>query len=112
MRNQQYQPTHGAEHGNENQHKHNNYQGVSLILTIRQYSKELIQLDKLYKNEDKFSRTEDNFTFKLSIFYDKCQLVGLLLDTYFEGVSVLLTGQAQTHFYTNCKSIVSFDDFC
>ena len=55
---------------------------------------------------------EDNFAFKLSIFYDKCQLVGLPSDAYLEDASVMLTRQAQTHFYTNCKSIVSFDNFC
>ena len=112
VRNQQYQPTHGVDHGNENQHRRNNYQPASLIPTIRQYSKELTQLDKLYKNEDKFGGTGDNFAFKLSIFYDKCQLVGLPSDAYLEGASVMLTGQAQTHFYANRESIVSFDDFC
>ena len=74
--------------------------------------KKLIQLDKLYKNKDKFGGTGDNFAFKLNIFYDKCQLVGLLSDAYLEGASVMLTGQAKTHFYANRESIVSFDDFC
>lgn len=70
-----------------------------------------MQLDKLYKNKDKSGGTGDNFTFKLSVFYDKCQLVGLSSDTYLKGAFVMLTGQAQTHFYTNPESIMSFDDF-
>ena len=111
--NQKYQSTHRAQHAHENQYRPNNYQPApSPVSTIRQYSKELTLLDKLYKNKDKFGRTRDNFTFKLSIFYDKCQLVGLHPDAYFEGASVMLTGQAQTHFYANRESIVSFDDFC
>ena len=99
VRNQQYQPTHRPQYALKNKQRQSNYQPASSpVLTIRQYSKKLIQLDKLYKNKDKFSRTRDNFTFKLSIFYDKCQLVGLLLDAYLEGASIILTGQAQTHF--------------
>lgn len=62
-------------------------------------------------NEDKFGRIEDNFIFKLNLFYDKCQLVDLLLDVYLKSAPVMLTSQAQTYFYTNCKSIVSFNDF-
>ena len=79
---------------------------------IWQYSKKLTHLDKLYKNKDKFGGTEDNFTFKLSIFYDKCQLIDLPLDAYLKNSSIILTGQSQTYIYTNCKSIVLFDDFC
>ena len=50
--------------------------------------------------------------FKLSISHDKCRLVGLPLDAYLEGAFVILTSQAQTHFYTNHDSITSFKDFC
>ena len=108
-----HQPTYGPQYAYENQYRPNDYQPApSPVPTNRQYSKELTQLDKLYKNEDKFGGTGDNFTFKLSIFYDKCQLVGLPPDAYLEGASVMLTGQAQTHFYANRESIVSFDDFC
>lgn len=48
--------------------------------TICYYSKKLIQLNKLYQNEDKFDKIEYKFIFILSIFYNKCQLVGLSLD--------------------------------
>ena len=113
VRNQQYQPTHRPQYAPENKRRQSNYQPASSpVPTIWQYSKKLTQLNKLYKNEDKFGRTGDNFTFKPSIFYDKCQLVGLPPDAYLEGASVMLTGQAQTHFYANRESIVSFDDFC
>ena len=53
-----------------------------------------MQLDKLHKTKDKFGGTGNNFTFKLSIFHDKCQLVGLTLDTYLEGAFMMLIGQA------------------
>lgn len=61
---------------------------------------------------DKFDGKGYNFNFKLSIFYDKCQLVGLSSDAYLEGAFVILTGQAQTYFYANEDSIVLFEYFC
>jgi hypothetical protein len=36
------------------------------------YSKELINLVKLYTNEAKYSSENDNFDFKLTIFIDLC----------------------------------------
>lgn len=56
--------------------------------------------------------TKNNFIFKLSIFHNKCQLVGLLLDVYLRNAFVILTSQSQTHFYTNYESLVLFDNFC
>lgn len=47
-----------------------------------QYSKELIMLDKIYKDDNKFGSTGDNFNFKVIIFFDKYRQVGLLTDVY------------------------------
>ena len=58
VRNQQYQPKHGIQHVHENQYRPSNNQPASSpVSTIWQYSKKLTQLDKLYKNEDKFGGT-------------------------------------------------------
>lgn len=38
---------------------------------------------------------------KLSVFYNKCQLIDLFYETYLKNAFVMLTGQAQTHFYAN-----------
>lgn len=46
------------------------------------------------------------------MFYDKCQFVDLSLDTHNKNSFVMLTSQAQTHFYANSEFIVLFDDFC
>lgn len=56
--------------------------------------------------------TEDNFIFKLNIFYNKYQFVSLFLDAYLESAFVILTSLAQTHFNANYNSIISFEDFC
>ena len=77
-----------------------------------QYSKELTQLDKIYKSEDKFSGTGDNFAFKLTIYYNKCRLVGLPPEAYIQGASIMLSGQAQNHYYANRGDAASFEEFC
>lgn len=82
------------------------------MVTNKKYSKELIQLNKLYKNKDKFGGIRNNFTFKLSIFYDKCQFVRLFSNVYLENDFVVLKIQVQTQFYTNRESIVLFNNFC
>ncbi len=69
-------------------------------------------LDKIYKDEDKFSGTGDNFNFKVTIFYDKCRRVGLPPNAYIYGASIMLSGQAQTHFYANRGDTSTFDQFC
>lgn len=63
----------------------------------------------MYKKEGK---NEDNFIFKLSIFYDKCQFISLYLETYFESAFVMLISQVKTYFYVNCEFILLFNDFC
>ena len=53
-------------------------------------------LDKIYKDDDKFGGTGDNFSFKVTIFLDKCRRVGFPEDAYIQGASIMLSGQAQT----------------
>lgn len=47
-----------------------------------QNSKDFIMLDKIYKNDDKFGDTGDNFSFKVIIFLDKYRWVSLPEDAY------------------------------
>ena len=51
-------------------------------------------LDKIYKDEDKFSGIGDNFNFKVKIFHDKDRQVGLPSDVYINGALSMLSGQA------------------
>lgn len=62
------------------------------------YSHELTQLDKVYKDEDKFHDTGDNFDFKLAIFYDRCARHGLSSDQYIRAAFIFVSGQALTFF--------------
>ena len=77
-----------------------------------QYSRELIQLDKCYKDAEKFTGTGDNFEFKSSIFEEKCKRVGLFSDAYMLGVSIMLTGSALNFYYSHRKTATGYTDFC
>lgn len=79
---------------------------------MNRYLIEFVMLDKIYKDEDKFSGTGDNFNFKVTIFDDKCRRVRLPPNVYIYGASIMLSGQAQTHFYVNCGDTSIFDQFC
>ena len=76
-----------------------------------QWSRELVCLDKFYKDDEKFSGTNDNFALKVKLYYDKCQQVGLLPDAYLQGASIILSGQAQAYHYCN-EGDIFFDNFC
>ena len=76
-----------------------------------QWSRKLVRLDKFYKDNKKFSRTNDNFALKVKLYYDKCQWVGLPPDAYLQGASIMLLGQAQAYHYCN-QGDTSFDNFC
>lgn len=68
-------------------------------------------VDKIYKDEDKFSGTGDNFTSKVTIFHNKCRRVALPSNVYIYSASIILFGQAQTHYYTNRGDSSTFKQF-
>lgn len=75
------------------------------------YSHELTQLDKVYKDDDKFSGTGDNLDYKLAIFYDKCNRIGLPPEMYGRAASIMLSGQAQTYYYNNRSAMATWPEF-
>jgi hypothetical protein len=76
------------------------------------YSKELSTLNKLYKNEEKFENTKNNFDFKLTIYLDKCKYVNLSEHAYEKNVSLMLTNETLTYYYANKDNFITFNDFC
>lgn len=71
----------------------NQPQTTELQMQIRltnQYSKKLITLDKIYKNDDKFDGMDDKFNSKVTIFFDKCRQVDLLASNYIQDVFIIL----------------------
>jgi hypothetical protein len=68
------------------------------------FSRQLALLNKIYKEEDKFSDTDSNFDMKAAVFYDKCRRVGLPEHAYIQSASIMLSDQALTHYYSNQMS--------
>ena len=75
------------------------------------HSRQLFQLDKLYKEENKFSETSDNFDFKLTIFHDKCRLADLSSTIYIQDVESMLIDEALAEFYAAKYQKRDYDDF-
>lgn len=69
-------------------------------------------LNKNYEDEDKFCGMDNDFNFKVTIFYDKCKKITLPLNTYIYGTSIMLSGLTQIYYNTNCGDISTFDKFC
>jgi hypothetical protein len=76
------------------------------------YAKKLSALNKLYKNEEKFESTENNFDFKLTIYLDKCKFADLSEHAYKKDVSLMLTNETLTYYYVNRDNFITFNDFC
>ena len=75
------------------------------------YSHELTQLSKVYKNDDKFSDTNDNLDYKLAIFYDKCNRINFSSEMYDRAASIMLSGQAQIYYYNNRPVMATWPEF-
>jgi hypothetical protein len=84
---------------------------VSLSSKIS-YEKELSTLNKLYKEKKKFEDTENNFDFKLTIYFDKCRHADLSKHAYDKGISVMLIDETLIRYYVNRTNFIIFNDFC
>jgi hypothetical protein len=67
-----------------------NYYESTQSRFVQNFFKELSQLDKIYKNDEKFKSTDDNFEFKLKIFINKCKRVELSSHAYLKEVASML----------------------
>ncbi len=84
----------------------------SFNVSIDDYSRQLILLNKIYKKNEKFSDTSSNFDFKMLKFYDKCRRAKLPEHAYLQSVSIMLSNEALDYFYSNLQFCYSFHDFC
>jgi hypothetical protein len=71
----------------------------------------LSQLNKIYKNDEKFKSTNDNFEFKLKIFINKCKRVDLSSYAYLKKIAFMLASRALFYFYVNEYENITFDKF-
>ena len=85
------------------------------ILEIRKatisYAHKLTQLNKIYRDDDKFNKTKNNLKYKLSIFYDKCYQVDISNKTYHLIAEIMLSNFAQSHYFINRSTMIIWDEF-
>jgi hypothetical protein len=75
---------------------------------LRNFRKKLIDLIKIYKKENKFKNKNDNFDFKIMIFYDKCNVIELFEHAYMQIASIMLEERALNHYYFNRMYAMTF----
>lgn len=81
----------------------------------RDFSKELMNLAKIYTEENKYCGENDNFDFKLVVFNDLCSKANVPQEAKDKAYSMMLRGLALDHYYTNLKNTTqtpSFDQVC
>jgi hypothetical protein len=71
----------------------------------------LSQLNKIYKNDEKFKNTNDNLKFKLKIFINKCKRVDLSSHAYLKKIAFMFANRALSYFYVNEYKNITFDKF-
>jgi hypothetical protein len=76
------------------------------------YIKEATAIAKFYSDSDKYDGVSDSFDFKLNIFHDICNRVGLPPDGYSVVFPTMLKGLAQEHYYTSNLASRPFSDAC
>ncbi len=75
----------------------------------------LINLAKLYTDEQKYSGDNDTFDYKFNIFLDLCERTDVPPDIHIKAFPTMLKGAALNYYYTSCKSnpkITILDDLC
>jgi hypothetical protein len=88
-----------------------NYYESTQSRFIQNFFKKLSQLNKIYKNDEKFKSTDNNFEFKLKIFINKCKRVELSSHAYLKEIAFMLASRALFHFYVNEYENITFNKF-
>jgi hypothetical protein len=68
-------------------------------------SKELTNLAKTYKDENKYTGQDNNFDFKLVIFHNLCGRVSVTEEAKAKAYPIMLQGLARDHYYTNLRRV-------
>src|SRR6266699_2078364 len=78
-------------------------------------TKELTNLTKIYIEDNKYSGEDDNFNFKLTIFYNLYSRADIPQEAKVKAYPIMLYGLVLNHYYTNLKNVtltLSFDQIC
>jgi hypothetical protein len=75
------------------------YASTSIISQItKSFFKKFSRLNKIYTIDEKFTSTDDNFDFKLRIFFNKCKRVELSSHAYMKKTSFMFAKRALFYF--------------
>ncbi len=66
----------------------------------------------MYKEENKSKSKDDNFDFKIMIFYDKCNVIELFKHVYMQIALIMLEERALNHYYLNRMCAMTFNQCC
>jgi len=59
----------------------------------------------MYTEDNKYSGEDDNFNFKLTIFYNLCSRADAPQEAKVKACPIILRGLALNHYYTNLKNV-------
>ena len=76
------------------------------------YGRDLATLAKMYTEESKYSREDDNFNRKLTIFNDLCNRVGIPQEAKIKGFPTMLRGITLDFYYKNKVTYTTFNSIC
>ena len=69
----------------------------------------------MYMEDNKYSGEDDNFNFKLTIFYNLCSRANVPQEAKVKAYPIMLRGLALNHYYTNLKNVtltLSLNQIC
>jgi hypothetical protein len=80
---------------------------LTLLLqsTLNDSGKELINLIKMYNNKSKYTGLNDNFDYKLNIFYNLCNWASVPETAKAKVYPTMLTSLALNYYYTNLCNV-------
>ena len=76
------------------------------------YSRDLVTLAKMYIKESKYSKKDDNFNYKLMIFNDFYNRVGILQEVKIKGFLIMLHSITLNFYYGNKVTYTTFNSIC
>ena len=73
----------------------------------------MANLTKSYTNDIKYGSKGNNFGIKLTIFYNICDRVGVLVKAYYRALLIMLKGLVLDYYYSDLiNSTFTFDQLC
>jgi hypothetical protein len=76
------------------------------------YGRDLVTLAKIYTEESKYSREDDNFDYKLIIFNDLYDRVGIPQEAKIKGFPTMLRSITLNFYYRNKATYTTFNSIC